>query len=237
MNSSPVSSEKKQTALSVLRMAFPFTVPVLFGYLAIGIPFGLTLTKAGYPWWLAPIMSLTMYAGAGQYIAIGLFTAGVPLSGMLITMLMVNIRHIVYGVSLIEKFKTAGKWKPYLIFALTDETYALLTGVKPPEISNQGDFYGAIALLDQSYWVIGSTVGALAGTLIPFSFEGIDFALTSLFTVLLIDQLRRTRDILPVAIGFVCAVLALIFAGPENMLIIALVSALAVLALFRGRSK
>ena len=178
---------------SVIKTAFPVTIPVLFGYIAIGIPFGLMLVKAGYPWWLAPIMSVLMYAGAGQYIAIGLFAANAPLAGMLVTMLMVNIRHIVYGLSLIEKFRGVGKWKAYLVFSLTDETYAILTGVKAPDNIKPGSFYGTIALLDQSYWILGSVVGALAGELIPFSFAGIDFALTALFVVLLMDQLTRTR--------------------------------------------
>ncbi|MCD1655364.1 AzlC family ABC transporter permease [Treponema zuelzerae] len=222
---------------SVIKAAFPVTIPVLFGYIAIGIPFGLMLVKAGYPWWLAPIMSVLMYAGAGQYIAIGLFAANAPLAGMLVTMLMVNIRHIVYGLSLIEKFRGVGKWKAYLVFSLTDETYAILTGVKAPDNIKPGSFYGTIALLDQSYWILGSVVGALAGELIPFSFAGIDFALTALFVVLLMDQLTRTRDMLPAAIGLLCAVAALALFGPGQMLIAALCGGLAILILVRGRQK
>ncbi len=222
---------------TVFQAAFPVTIPVLFGYLAIGIPFGLMLVKAGYPWPLAPLMSILMYAGAGQYIAIGLFAAKVPLLGMLLTILMVNIRHIVYGLSLIEQFKGVGKWKAYLIFSLTDETYALLTGVKVPENVNEGDFFGSIALLNQIYWITGSIIGAIAGTWIPFSFAGIYFALTALFAVLLIEQIRRTKDLLPVIIGVVCAVASLVFAGPSKMLIAALASSLAILILVRGKQK
>jgi 4-azaleucine resistance transporter AzlC len=222
---------------TALRAAFPVTIPVLFGYLAIGIPFGLMLVKAGYPWWLAPIMSILMYAGAGQYIAIGLFAAKVPLAGMIVTMLMVNIRHIVYGLSLIGKFREVGRWKPYLVFALTDETYALLTGVKVPMNVKPGAFYGSVAALDQSYWIIGSLIGALAGSFIPFSFTGIDFALTALFAVLLIDQLRRTKDPIPACIGLAAAILALIVIGPANMLIVALAAGIATLILVRGREK
>jgi len=220
-----------------LRAAFPVTVPVLFGYIAIGIPFGLMLVKAGYPWWLSLVMSMLMYAGAGQYIAVGLFAANAPLSGIVLTILMVNIRHIVYGLSLIERFKDAGKWKPYLIFALTDETYALLTGVKVPDNVKPASFYGSIALLDQSYWIFGTLIGALAGEFIPFSFAGIDFALTALFAVLLIDQLRRTKDLYPALLGLACGAAALILIGPKQMLITALASALAILVLTRGRQK
>ncbi len=222
---------------NAIRAAFPVTIPVLFGYLAIGIPFGLMLVKTGYPWWVAPLMSVLMYAGAGQYIAIGLFAAGVPIAGMVLTILMVNIRHSVYGLSLIEQFRMVGRWKPYLIFSLTDETYALMTGVKVPENIKNGDFYGAIALLDQSYWLVGTVIGALAGQFIPFSFAGIDFALTALFAVLLIDQLRRTKDFVPAAIGIACAILALVVFGPSNMLIAALAGSLAILILVRGNAK
>lgn len=225
------------THSSTFRAAFPITIPVLFGYIAIGIPFGLMLVNAGYPWWLAPIMSSLIFAGAAQYIAIGLFAANVPLPGILLTILLVNIRHIVYGLSLIEKFKTTGKWKPYLIFSLTDETYALLTGVKVPEGIKSGPFFGTIALLDQSYWIIGSILGALAGELIPFSFAGINFALTALFMVLLIDQLRNTKDFIPAIIGLIAGILALIFVGPSRMLIAALCGALGLLILCRGKNK
>jgi len=220
---------------TAIRAAFPVTIPVLFGYLAIGIPFGLMLVKAGYPWWMSPVMSALMYAGAGQYIAIGLFAAKAPVAGMLVTMLMVNIRHIVYGLSLIDKFRDVGRWKPYLVFALTDETYALLTGVKVPDNVNRGSFYGAIAALDQSYWIAGSLIGALAGSFIPFSFAGIDFALTALFAVLLINQLEQTRDPVPAAIGIAAAIIALLAFGPANMLIAALAAAIAVLVIVRGK--
>ena len=108
------------------------TLPVFFGYIAIGIPFGLMLVKNGYPWWLSPVMSLTMYAGAGEYMAIGLFASGASFGAIAVAELLLNIRHIVYGLSLIEKFKDTGKWKPYLVFALTDETYALMTSIPLP---------------------------------------------------------------------------------------------------------
>lgn len=213
--------------------AFKVSLPVFFGYIAIGIPFGLMLTGAGYPWYLAPLMSITMYAGAGQYIAVGLFASGVPLPASLLTMLMVNIRHIIYGLSLIEPVKKSGKWKPLIIFCLTDETYALLTGCSVPRGADEGSFYGQIALFNYLYWITGSLIGAIAGTLIPFSLEGIDFALTSLFIVLLMDQLRKTKNILPPLIGGLCALSALLLLGPGNMLIAALAFGIALIILMK----
>ena len=198
-----------------LIQAFKVTIPVLFGYLSIGIPFGLMLVNAGYPWWLAPLMSITMYAGAGQYMAVGLFSAGTPLTAILVTMLMVNIRHIVYGLSLIEPFKKVGKWKPYL------------KGLNP------GKFYGAIAIFDHLYWIIGSIIGAIAGSLIKFNFDGIDFALTALFIVLLIEQLKKTKNPLPPIIGGGCSVIAFFIFGPDNMLIASLAIGIAFLMILQ----
>lgn len=220
-------------------LALKTSLPVFFGYLAIGIAFGLMLTTAGYPWWLAPIMSITMYAGAGQYIAVGLFAAGIPLTMILITEALVNIRHIVYGLSLITKFKECGKWKYYMIFALTDETYSLLTTTDAPLDANKGKFYFTIAILNQSYWLLGSVIGAVAGSLIPFDFAGVDFALTALFVVLLIDQIEKSGDFFPPCVGLFttfCAVLMWrlgILKDSNNILLIALALGMAVISLVR----
>ena len=174
--------------------AFKITLPVLFGYLAIGIAFGLVLIEKGYPWWLAPLMSIVIFAGAGQFVAVPLFAANTPISAILVTELLLNISKIVYGLSLINKFNKCGKYKPYLIFALTDETYSLLTTTEIPEDADTGKFCFTIAALDQSYWVFGSILGTLIGSVIPFSLTGVDFALTALFIVLFIDQIQKLFD-------------------------------------------
>ena len=220
--------------------AAKITIPVLFGYLAIGIPFGLMIVNAGYPVWIAPIMSITMYAGAGQYVAVGLFASGAPLAAIVFTELLVNIRHMVYGLSLITRFKNTGKWKPYLIFALTDETYSLLTSCTVPKGAREGAFYGTIALLDHLYWITGGVIGAVAGKFIPFSFAGVDFALTSLFMVLLIEQLAKSHDDTPPLIGAITALTAVILSRigilpSEHILIIAIAFALAALAAVKGK--
>lgn len=221
--------------------AVQLTLPVFFGYIALGIGFGLVLTEKGYPWWLSPLMGLTIFAGAGQFIAVGLFAAGTPLSMILVTEALVNIRHIVYGLSVISKFKECGKWKYYLIFGLTDETYSLLTTSDVPEGADKGKFYFTITALDQFYWVLGSLIGAVAGSLIPFSFEGVDFSLTALFVVLLIDQIEKTRDFLPPLAGLFTTLGAVllyrfgILPGSNNILLIALSAGIGVILLFRYR--
>lgn len=224
---------------NVLLEAFKVSVPVLFGYLTLGIAYGILLSEH-YPWWLASLSSLTMFAGAGQIMAVGLFAAGTPLVTILITELLLNVRHIVYGLSLITKFKGTKIWKPYLIFGLTDETYSLLTTCEVPEGADKGSFYGLITLFDHCYWFIGSTIGAVAGTLIPYNLEGIDFALTALFIVLTIEQIKKTKDFVPAAVGAAVTVILVIIwklgfiKDANNILIFALCTGILVISLIKG---
>lgn len=218
------------------------TLPVFFGYIAIGIPFGIMLVKKGYPWWMAPVMSITMYAGAGQYLAVGLFAAGASFAQIAVAQLLINIRHIVYGLSLIDKLKDVKKWKPYIVFALTDETYALMTSTDLPEGEDAGRFYGTMAVLDQSYWILGSFIGAAAGTLIPFDFAGVDFALTALFAVLLIEQIKKSKDIIPPVIGICSTILCIALSRlnlipGENILLIALCVGIVCLIIAKGNKR
>jgi 4-azaleucine resistance transporter AzlC len=182
---------------AVFLAAFKYSVPVLLGYSTIGVGFGLLLTGAGYPWQLAIFMSLWMYAGAGQYIAVGLFAAGTSLVEACLIQLVVNARHIAYGFSMMKRFDSTGRFKPYLVFSLTDETFALLSSL-PEKSSFSGDeerrlFMFYVSILDQCYWILGSVAGSLAGTLIPFDMNGVSFALTALFVVLMIEQIRRVK--------------------------------------------
>ena len=162
-----------------LKVALRTTIPVFLGYISCGIAFGLVTVNAGYPWWLAPAMGILMYAGAGQFLAI------------LATELLLNFRHIVYGLPLINQFKSCKRTKPYLIYALTDETFSLLTTTEVPAGVGAEDYYFMVSFLDQFYWVGGNLIGGLAGALIPFDMTGVDFALTALFAVLTIDQIKK----------------------------------------------
>ena len=174
-----------------LKVALRTTIPVFLGYISCGIAFGLITINAGYPWWLAPATGILIFAGAGQFLAVPLFAAGTPIPVILVTELLLNIRHIVYGLPLINQFKECRRYKPYLIYALTDETFSLLTTTTvPPDIPAE-DYYFAVSILDQSYWVGGSLIGALVGSMIPFDMTGVDFALTALFAVLSIDQIQK----------------------------------------------
>ena len=219
--------------------AFPLTVPVLMGYLAIGIAFGLMLQAEGYGVVWSFLMSLTIYAGSGQYLGVSLLATGAPLTQVAILTLIINFRHLVYGLSMLEKFRGMGWRKLYMIFSLTDETYALLSSAQAPVGVNPKNFYFAIAVLDQSYWILGSVIGAVAGAVIPFSTEGVDFAMTALFVVIAVEQWKTYRKHLPALLGCAVTVVFLIILGSvfgqDQMLLISLGVIVLILLILRDR--
>ena len=158
------------------------------GYLAIGMAFGFMLQAIGYNYIWAFFMSLTIYAGSGQYLGVQLLNTHAALGTVALMTLLINFRHLVYGLSMMEKFRGMGLRKFYMIFSLTDETYALLSSVQVPAGVEPRSFYFSIALLDHSYWILGSVIGAVAGALLPIDTTGIDFAMTALFVVIAVDQ-------------------------------------------------
>ena len=222
-----------------LSAAFPVTVPVLMGYLAIGIAFGLMLQEIGYNFIWAFFMSLTIYAGSGQYLGVTLLATAAGLGTVAVMTLLINFRHLVYGLSMLEKFRGMGWRKLYMIFSLTDETYALLSSAQAPVGVDPKSFYFAIALLDQSYWVLGSVIGGVAGALIPFSTEGVDFAMTALFVVIAVDQWKAYKKHLPALIGGAVTVVFLIILGSlfgqDQMLLISLGVIVLLLLILRDR--
>ena len=214
-----------------IKAAFPFTIPVLLGYLSIGIAFGLLFENAGYNFIWAFFMSLVVYAGAMQFIAVSFFYGGIGLIQIAVMTLLVNIRHIFYGLSFLDRFNDIGKKKWYIAFALTDETYSLLCSIKAPEDIDEKKFYLSVALLNQSYWVFGSVIGSLAGSMITFDTTGMDFAMTALFIVIFIDQWKAYPTHIPALIGLGCTVAALLIAGPDSLVIPAMILIVAALML------
>ncbi len=202
-----------------LAAAFPLTLPVLMGYLAIGVAFGLMLQSAGWGVGWAALMSLTIYAGSGQYLGVSLLAAGAPLTQVAFLTLMVNFRHLVYGLSMLEKFRGMGLRKLYMIFSLTDETYALLSSARAPEGVDEHDFFFTVALLDQSYWVLGSVIGSLLGAALGFDTTGVDFAMTALFLVIAVGQWRAAGSHLPALLGGAATLVSLLLAGAVHMLL------------------
>lgn len=223
-----------KTLQKTLREAFVSTTPVLAGYVVLGMGFGILLSSKGYgPVW-ALAMSLFIYAGSMQYLAIDLITGGASLITAALTTLMVNARHLFYGVSMIEGYKGMGKCKPYAIFALTDETYSLVCQDDRHETQEERHRYAFwVSVLDQSYWVTGSLIGAWLGQIIPFSVEGIDFALTALFVTVFLEQWLSTKDHASAIIGVVSSVVCVVVFGPGSFLIPAMTVIILALTILR----
>ncbi|HJC40597.1 MAG TPA: AzlC family ABC transporter permease [Candidatus Intestinimonas pullistercoris] len=217
------------------RAALPATIPVLMGYLSIGIAFGLMLEAVGYNVIWSFFMSLTIYAGSGQYMGVELLRDGAALTSVAMLTLILNFRHLVYGLSMLEKFRGMGWRKLYMIFSLTDETYALLSSARVPERVDPHAYYFAIALLDHAYWILGSVIGSVAGALIQFDTTGIDFAMTALFLVIAVDQWESYPSHLPALLGCGITVASLALLGADAMLIPALCVIILSLLLLRAR--
>jgi 4-azaleucine resistance transporter AzlC len=218
--------EKKETGeqnKDLFTIAFKTTIPVLLGYIPLGMAFGFLLAGAGYHWIYAFIMSLFVYAGSGQFLAVALLSAGAGLTEFAIATLLLNFRHAFYGLSLLEKFSGIGRVKPYLIFALTDETYALLTTTDLPQGSSKSKFYFYIAALDHLYWITGSIIGAALGSVLDLNLEGMSFVLTALFVVLTIEQYFSSEARFPFIAAVGAGALSLILFSSDNMLLASII--------------
>lgn len=201
------------------RTVFLDTVPVMTGYICLGFGFGIVMQQNGLGLFWALALSLFVYAGSMQYVAVGLLTSGAGLLTAALTTLAVNARHLFYGLSMIDTYKDMGKKKPYLIFALTDETYSLVAGKQPPEGVDRGKYYLLVSALDQCYWVLGTLLGSAVGQLLPINYEGIGFALTALFVTIFVEQWLSVKNHIPALIGVGASVICLILFGSGSFLI------------------
>ena len=223
-------AEKLRTAF---RAAFPVTVPVLTGYVCLGLAYGVLMAANGYgPLW-SVLMSAVGFCGSMQYAVIPILAAGFePLQTFLLT-LMVNARHIFYGLSMLERYKGLGWARFPLIYTLSDETFSLVSTLDPPAGVSRRDFFLCVSLLDYSYWVTGTALGGLLGRVLAFNTTGLDFALTALFVVLFLEQWKERERRPAGVVGIACAALSLAVFGPGNLVIPAMVMILA--ALLGGR--
>ena len=206
-----------------IHTAFLDTLPVMTGYLFLGIGFGILLQEAGYGIGWAFSMSLFIYAGSMQYLAVSLLSTSASLLSAALATLLVNARHIFYGISMVDAYRDAGGKKPYLIFALTDETYSLVTANRTPDGMSRLGYCFLVSLLDHVYWVTGSVLGSLLGQVLPISFEGIEFVLTALFVTIFVEQWLSTKNHFPAVTGIGATVLCLLIFGKEIFLVPAMV--------------
>ena len=231
---------------SILKKALRLTLPVFFGYIAIGLAFGIMMTSAGYPWYLSLFMSIFDLTGTGQFFAVALLSGGSGLGEILLVEFLLSIRHIFYALSLLTKYKGTGKVKPYLIHTITDETFALIQSLEDVSDSEKIPLYTAISALDQFYWCLGTLAGALGCEILvklnlSSYLEGVDFALTALLIVILIDQIKNSKQYIPCIAGCIVAVVAVCLykAGimqSSNIIWTSITTALGVIFLLKGPS-
>ena len=225
--------ETLQRKRDYIGFAFKRSVPVMLGYIFLGIAFGLLLQNAGYGFVWAFLASVVIYAGSMQFVLVNLLTAGAGLLYTAVMTLFINGRHIFYGLSFVEKYKKMGKAYPYMVFSLTDETYSVLCGTKTPQGMEEGKVFFWISLFDQCYWILGSVIGALAGSYITFDSTGIDFSMTALFVVIVVEQWQGQKSHFPTLVGAVCGIVWLLVLGPDRFILPALCSCMTVLILAR----
>lgn len=218
-----------------MRRAFPYTVPVLAGYLFIGAAFGVMFADQGYNVLWAVLMSVVVYAGSGQYLATNFFVPGISILQAVFLTLMVNIRHVFYGLSLVDRYNRFGRKRWYLIFGMTDETYSLICTTGVPDDVDEEKFLLSITLLNQLYWIVGTAIGSLTATVIAFDSTGIEFAMTALFIVMFMELWYMRSNRPAELIGMLSAVLCLALFGASNFVLPTMVLMVAVILL--GRKK
>ena len=225
----------KQKLKDSFLYAFRRSMPIMIGYFALGSANGILMAQKGYSVGLTGIASLFIYAGTQQMLLSGWLAAGTPILTIAITSLLLNSRHLFFGISFLEKFKEYGPWKYFLIYGLTDESYSLLCSYVPRDDVEEKWVHIFDTALIWLYWIGFSMLGGLIGALLPFDMAGIDFALTALFIVIFLDQLKAGTSKLPAVVSIVASLLCLVLLGPDNFLLPALSVSVAALVLLRPR--
>lgn len=230
-----MAETKKSRFSRALAAAFPHTVPVLTGFLVLGMAYGVLMGTKGYGVFWAVLMSAVAFCGSMQFAAITLLTSAFNPVAALLLSLMVNARHLFYGLSMLEKYRGLGKARGFLIYTLCDETFSISAGIEPPSEVERTYFYLSISLLDYLYWVLGTLLGGIVGGLITFNTTGLDFVLTALFVVLFLEQLKKTCNRPSGLVGVAASAVMLLCFGAENMVIPSMLLILLILLL--GRKK
>lgn len=221
---------------TTIKHAFITSIPVMAGYIVLGMGFGILLSAKGYSYWWAMLMSITIYAGSMQYVGVNLLASGASVLSTALMTLMVNARHLFYGISMIENYRDMGWRKWYAIFGLTDETYSLVcVNQELPDGVHRKSFNFLLTLMNQCYWIIGSLLGALLGSAFSFDSTGVDFSMTALFVSIFVEQWEKTDDHLPAILGLIVSLVCLMTFGADRFLIPSMIGI--TIGLFLLRSK
>lgn len=211
--------EKKKTLQKALFAAFPNTLPILASFLFLGAAYGIYMNASGFSFWYPMLMSMTVYGGSLEFVIVSMLLGKFAPLQTFVAALMIQTRHIFYGISMLDKYKNAGRKKPYLIFGLCDESFSINYTAKIPEGVDEGWFMFFVTFLNQVYWVCGATLGGLLGSLITFSTKGIDFMMTAMFVVIFLEQWFKEKKHYTALIGLFASVLCLMLFGAESFLV------------------
>ncbi|MDD7730399.1 MAG: AzlC family ABC transporter permease [Clostridia bacterium] len=223
---------KKYTAHDykrALQAAFPHTIPVLTGFAVLGMAYGVLMATNGYGVLWSALMSAIGFGGSVQYAMVPLLTTVFDPAQAFLLSLMINARHLFYGLSMLDKYKGLGKVRAFLIYVLCDETFSIVSSVEPPKEADRKLFYFFVSLLDYLYWITAAIVGAVLGGMITFDTTGLDFVLTALFVVLFMEQMKNHENYRYGVIGILASVAAVMLFGADNMVIPSMIMILVIL--------
>lgn len=225
--------EKRNQIWIAFRTAFPYTVPIFAGFVFLGIAYGIYMNSLGFSAIYPILMSLTIFAGSMEFVAANLLLVAFnPINALFLT-LMVNARHLFYGISMLDKYKGIGKKKFYMIYGLCDESFSINCTVDIPKNVDKGWFMFFVTLLNHSYWVLGATIGGIFGSLVKFNTEGLDFVMTSLFVVIFIEQWMKEKNHLSALVGVGLSIVSLIIFGGNHFILPAMLAILGLLTMLR----
>lgn len=227
----------KKTIKKALKVAFPCTIPILAGFLFLGMTYGIYMNVSGFSFVYPMLMSLTIFAGSAEFVAVNLLLGAFnPLQAFLM-ILMINARHIFYGISMLEKYRNVGLKKLYLIFGMCDESFSINCSANIPSDVDKGWFMFFVTLLNHSYWVCGATLGGIFGELVAFNTEGLEFVMTALFVVIFLEQFLKKGDRIYAISGLAVSFICLLLFGADGFVIPSMLAILGVLTLMRGFEK
>lgn len=219
--------------IKALKAAFPHTIPIFAGFWFLGLTYGIYMRVSGFSFWYPMLMSLTVFAGSMQFVAVNLLMGAFnPLQALVMT-LMINARHLFYGISMLDRYKGTGRKKIYLIFGLCDETFSVNYTANIPDDVDKGWFLFFVTLLNYLYWFLGSTLGGIFGALLHFNTEGLDFVMIAMFVVIFIEQWLKDKNHASALLGIGLSLICLIAFGADNFIIPSMIAILAMLTLFR----
>lgn len=227
--------KKTEMMKKAFKAAFPYTIPIFAGFWFLGMTYGIYMNVSGFSFWYPMLMSLTIFAGSMEFVAVNLLLGAFnPLQALAMT-LMINARHLFYGISMLDKYRGTGWKKFYLIFGMCDESFSINYTAEIPEDTDRGWFMFFVTLLNQFYWFFGATLGGVFGSLIHFSTEGLDFVMTAMFVVIFLEQWLKEKNHVSAAMGILLSLLCLIAFGADHFMIPAMLAIFASLTLTRGR--